>query len=116
MGITRNATGNPLYNNGKMFIAEDTSFIAGDSPAAHNVTGTLTPTSSTKNIMGNRGYIAVDGAGNITVELSKTADGSAYENSFTLKSGEIFDLTGLEIGYIRLTHSGTDSAYRINVW
>lgn len=107
MGILRNAKGKPIYPSSEMFVAEDTSFIAGDSPVTLDINATVGHN-------GNRGYITIDGAGDIAVEISH--DGSTFETSFNLKSTETFDLTGLEVDSIRLTHSGTNSAYRVNCW
>ena len=108
MSIIRNAAGDPLYPSAKNFVAEDTSFVAGDSPVALDVNAALV----TGN--GNRGYIVVDGSGDIAVEISHVD--TNYETSFTLKNGEVFDLTGWDVDTIRLTHSGTDSAYRVHCW
>jgi hypothetical protein len=107
MSIARNDNGQPLYPVGKNFVNEDTSFIAGDSPIALDVNNTLGRN-------GNRGYIIVDGSGNISVEISH--DGTNYTTLFTMKSGESLDLTGWSVDTIRLTHSGTNSAYRVHVW
>lgn len=90
-----------------MFNSEDTSFVAGDSPATLDVNNYLGSN-------GNRGYVVNDGTGDFTVEISH--DGTTFMSDFTLKSGESFDLTGLEVDSIRLTHGGTNSSYRINCW
>ena len=83
---------------------EDTSFVAGDSPAVHDF---YTDTSR----FVQDGYIICDGAGNIQVDI--TRDGITYSDKWTMKSGEIVDLERLDIKKIRVTHTGTDSAYRI---
>ena len=89
----------------KVFVAEDTNFQVADTLVVHNVEGTLGQA-------GTRGWVACDGAGNITVEIGTSG---GYQTSFTLKQGDAFDLDGLTVGRIRLTHTGSDSAYRIVV-
>lgn len=87
-------------------VFEDTSFVAGDSPATHDVNTALGQN-------GQDGYIICDGAGDILVEVS--ADGATYGDQWTQKAGEVVSLKGMSVDTIRITHSGTDSAYRINV-
>lgn len=113
MSIARNDAGNPLYSSSKNYVNEDTSFVAGDSPKVLTPSTTLTAT-GVKTRNGNRGYIKVDGVGDLLVEISH--NGSDYNTQFTLKNGDSFDLTGLEVNKIRFTHSGTDTAYRVQVW
>lgn len=107
MSILRNDKGDALYPCSKMLASEDTSFVAGDSPRSIDVNDDL-------GTNGNRGYIKVDGAGDLLVEISH--GGTNYEDQFTLKNGDAFDLTGLDVDTIRLTHSGTNTSYRVLVW
>lgn len=87
-------------------VYEDTSFVVGDSPAVHNFESDMGRTAVD-------GYIVCDGAGNIQVDISR--NGLTYDEKFTMKIGEICELDGLVISKIRITHTGTDSAYRINL-
>jgi hypothetical protein len=85
---------------------EDTSFIAGDSPATHdfyNDSGKFAVD----------GYIICDGPGDIQVDY--TRDGISYGDKWTMKQDEKVSLLRLDIKKIRVTHTGTDSAYRINL-
>lgn len=108
MGILRNAGGDALYPNGtNNIISEDSSFVVGDSPRTITVNATLGRN-------GNRGYLVIDGAGDILVSLSHSD--SAYTTAFTLKNGDSFDFTGLDLFQVLLTHSGVDSAYRLHIW
>ena len=84
---------------------EDTNFQVGDSPVALSVAADLGHPAT-------RGDVVCDGTGNITVEL---ASGGAYADPFTLKSGEGRGIDGLVVTHIRITHTGTDSAYRVVV-
>lgn len=95
-----------LYDNPKSvyFATDDTSFVSGDSPATLDIKSTLS-----KN--GNNGYVICDGAGDILVTISQ--DGTNYGNSIRLKNGDEMSLKALSINKIKITHSGTDSAYRV---
>ena len=92
----------------KYFAGEDLDFQAGDSQAVLDVEaeigiagidGEILPKSNTAN------------EGNILVELS--ADGTNYGNQFTVFYGSPFSLFGHSVKKIRITHSGTDSGYRV---
>ncbi len=83
---------------------EDASFAVGDSPAAHDF---YTDTGR----YASDGYIICDGPGDIQVDY--TRDGLTYGDKWVMKSGEQVSLLRLDIKKIRVTHSGTDSAYRI---
>ena len=85
---------------------EDSSFEAGDSPVTHDFYGDTGKYASD-------GYIICDGSGDIQVDYSR--DGITYGDKFTMKSGETVDLLRLDIKKIRVTHTGSDSAYRIMV-
>ena len=85
----------------------DSSFIAGDSPATLDVFGDL------ERITYN-GQINCDGAGDLLIGLS--SDGTTYNDNITLKSGEILDLRTFNLKKIKITHSGTDSSYRVVVY
>ena len=104
MSINRNSAGNPIYPVGNLVISEDANFIAGDSPRVIDIAGTL-------GYNANTGYVRVDGSGDLLVEISHT--GAGYLTQFTLKNGDNFSLSGLEVARIRLTHSGTNTSYRL---
>jgi hypothetical protein len=84
---------------------EDSNFVAGDSPITLDVSGELTRPSDT-------GYIACDGAGSIQVEVAVTS-GNLFGDPFTMRQGEAVTFDGSRVQKIRLTHLGTDSAYRV---
>ena len=86
---------------------EDSNFQSGDSPATHD----FYTDSGGKYAVD--GYIICDGAGNIQVDY--TRDGLTYGDKWTMKPGERVSLLRLDIKKIRVTHTGTDSAYRINL-
>jgi hypothetical protein len=87
---------------------EDDNFIAGDSPVVHDIFADLGhyPVS---------GYIICDGAGDILIQFSQ--DGTNYGDQITMKSGEKIDcLAACDVNKIKITHSSSDSAYRIMVY
>ena len=87
---------------------EDTNFQAGESPKVITVYSTAMhpyPVSE--------GYIACDGTGNLEVAISQ--DGTNYGDTFTMKGGEVVTLGGSRVALIKITHTGTDSAYRVLV-
>jgi len=87
---------------------EDTSFEAGDSPKVITVySSTMHPYPVSE------GYIVCDGTGNIEVAISQ--DGTNYGGTFTMKAGEVVTLGGSRVALIKITHTGTDSAYRVLV-
>lgn len=83
---------------------ETSLFAVGDSPVVHNF-------NSDQGYNSLQGWITCDGPGDIVVEF--TRDGTTYGDAWTMFGGENTDLKGLDIHAIRITHSGTDSAYRI---
>jgi hypothetical protein len=83
---------------------EDTSFSSGDSPAVHDFY-------TDAGRFACDGYIICDGPGDIQVDY--TRDGLTYGDKFTMKTGEQVSLLRLDIKKIRVTHAGTNSAYRI---
>jgi len=86
---------------------EDTSFVAGDSPVTLDfLTDVGRPA--------NNGYFIVDGAGDILFEIWN-AEQEDFGDQHTAKDGDMIILNGLHMRQLRLTHSGTDSAYRILV-
>lgn len=85
---------------------EDASFVVGDSPVVLDVNAAL-------GFNARDGYIACDGTGSIQVEISR--DGTNYSDAFTIKIGEVVYLEGADLWKIRITHLGTDSAYRVVV-
>ena len=98
------------YNEpkGRYFASEDLDFQAGDSPAVLDIVGTLgVPTIDGRLVpKSNSGN-----TGDVLVELS--FDGSTYGNQFTVFHLETFSLFGFKIKKIRITHTGTDSGYRV---
>ena len=86
---------------------EDASFVSGDSPV------TLIPNTDL-GVRAGDGYIVCDGPGTIQVEIS-SLDGVAFDPPFQLKEGDRISLKGGMAHTIRLTHLGTDSAYRVLV-
>lgn len=95
-----------LYNQPKTsyYASDDTSFVAGDSPATLDIKTSL-------GRLANNGYINCDGAGDILVSVS--SDGANYGSNIRLKSGDEFSLKALSVSKIKITHSGTDSSYRV---
>ena len=101
-----NDEGQDLYKNRGYVYYSDTSFIVGDSPIVLDIKTDLGRD-------GVNGWIRCDGSGNILVEISN--NGTDYGTQYTLKSGEAENILGDRVSKIRLTHSGTDSAYRIRM-
>lgn len=89
--------------NGRTFAYEKTTFAATEVLDVENDLGRK----------GVDGYIICDGAGDIYIEISD--DGTNYGGRHTIKDEESVILTNLKVSKIRLTHSGTNSAYRIMV-
>lgn len=83
---------------------EDASFEAGDSPATLDFNN-----DASRNAMA--GWIICDGDGDIQVDFSR--NGVNFGEKFTMKLGEMVNLRGLSIDKLRITHTGTDSAYRV---
>ena len=88
------------------FASEDTSFVSGDSPVTLDVFSTLAR-------KGSNGYVRCDGSGDIIVTIS--SDGTNFGNNIRMKSGETLNLRAISIDSIKITHSGTDSSYRVYV-
>lgn len=93
-----------IPDNPKAF--EDTSFVSGDSPAILDINTAL-------NRNGLEGYIINDGVGSFTISFS--TNGSTFGDEHTIKENEIFEFTEKSVDSIRITHTGTDSAYRVSV-
>src|SRR3990167_2829687 len=68
-----------VAGGGRSIAYEDTNFIAGDSPVVLSINTDLG-----KN--GDKGFIANDGPGNFTIEISD--NGTNYGSLHTLKTGE----------------------------
>jgi hypothetical protein len=85
---------------------EDTSFVAGDSPVVLDFNA-----AAGRNALD--GYIINDGPGDFTVEFSR--DGATYGGAWTMKEFETMSLRNYDVDSIRITHGGTDSAYRVNL-
>ncbi len=85
---------------------EDTSFVSGDSPVTLDIQANLG-----RNAI--EGYIINDGDGDFTVAFS--TDGTNFGDEITMKKNEVINFDNIEVDSIRITHSGTDSAYRVSV-
>jgi hypothetical protein len=85
---------------------EDSNFQAGDSPFVADIIADLGRPAED-------GYIACDGGGDIQVNLALRD--TTYGDTFTMKKGEMYSLILLNVWKIKLTHTGVDSAYRINL-
>ncbi len=90
--------------------AEDANFQSGDSPIEIDIFGSLTGGTSYRTA---EGYITCDGPGSIQIEVAETP--SEYGGALTLKSGESLSLSRSRVGIMKITHLGTDSAYRLVV-
>ena len=86
---------------------EDTSFVAGDSPVVLDIFTDLGR--ETYN-----GEINCDGDGDILVALS--SDGTNYGDNVRIKQDEKLVTTTHRVKKVRITHSGSDSAYRARYW
>jgi len=98
--------GKHLIDGHSYYTYEDSNFTSADSPKVCNVLTDL-------GRKARDGYIICDGDGDIIVEISH--DGTNYGRQITLKKNDIFLIKPLSVAKIRITHSGTDSAYRILV-
>lgn len=96
----------PRINN---YAYEDTDFKVADSPATLDVFTDLDRNSQIFN-----GEIDNDGAGDILVATS--FDGTTYSPNHRVKAAETFVVTGMSLNKVRITHDGTDSAYRGRFW
>lgn len=95
---------NPVSDeNPKVF--EDTSFVAGDSPALLDCNAVLSRNATEFSIQN-------DGNGDFTVATSN--DGVSFGGEKTVKNGEVYEKDNLSIDTIRITHV-TNSAYRVTV-
>jgi hypothetical protein len=92
---------------GLNFTYERTSFVAGDSPSTHDFF------TDSGGKYASDGYIICDGDGDIQVDI--TRNGIIYGSKWTMKAGEKVALLRLDIKKIRITHTGADSSYRINL-
>jgi hypothetical protein len=111
--IEGNDKGNALFpTQGVNFVNEDT-LTAGNSPITLAVSNGLAQTGNAARNAG-RGYLANDGTGDILVSVS--VDGTNFWTDFTVKANEKLDLTGAEVNLLRLTHTGTDADFRVNLW
>jgi hypothetical protein len=92
----------------RYFASEDLDFQSGDSPVVLDIAGSI----GIPSIDGRLLCKSTSGTqGNILVEIS--SDGTNYDSQFTVFYFETFPLNGLSIKKIRITHSGTDSGYRV---
>ena len=95
---------------GLWITAEDNSFQSADSPVEIDIFDKL---AAGKSYRTAEGYITCDGPGSVQIEIAETP--SEYGGALTLKSGESLSLTRSRVAVIKITHLGTDSAYRIVV-
>ena len=95
---------------GLWITSEDTNFQVGDSPVEIDIFASLTAGKSYRTA---EGYITCDGPGSVQVEIAETPN--EYGGALTLKSGESLSLSKSRVAIIKLTHLGTDSAYRVVV-
>jgi len=100
---TINYSSEPI--SGRFKTYEDTSFLVGDSPVTLDVNTDLGRN-------GKDGFIINDGAGNFTVAISD--DGTTFGSAHTMKTGEVFSLTNIDVDSIKITWVA-DSAYRVVV-
>jgi hypothetical protein len=110
MGIMKNSAGNAIYSCRSVMSVNEGTLTAGNSPVTCPVSANLGGGTN----RGNAGYIANDGSGSIQVEIAQ--EGTSYMSPFTLKSGENFDVTGMNISNVRLTRLGADANYRVVIW
>ena len=92
----------------RYFASEDLDFQAGDSPVVLDIEGSLGVPLLDGKIVAKSTSGSV---GNILVEFS--FDGTTYGDQFTSFYLETFPLVGFKIKKIRITHTGTDSGYRV---
>jgi len=92
----------------RYFAAENLNFQVGSSPTISDISGSIGIPSIDGHILCKN---TAGSTGNILVEISN--DGLNYGDQFTLFNTETFDLSGLSIKKIRITHSGTDSGFRL---
>jgi len=85
---------------------EDTSFVTGESPVTLDFNTDLGGANSTQ------GFVINDGDGNFTVEFSTNGIFSGTD-AITMKNNEILKWSNISVDSIKITHSGTDSAYRV---
>lgn len=102
--MPQDRTPGPIKGLSKAY--EVTSFTSSISPVVYDVNLNLGRHSID-------GYIVCDGTGDILIEFS--SDGIKFSDQHTLKEDEILLLEYYDIHTIRITHSGTDSSYRILV-
>ncbi len=95
-------TETPITDTPEYF--EDTSFVAGDSPVTLDINTALARNATAVLIIN-------DGLGDFTYALS--ADGTIFGDEIKAKNREQHRYEDVSIDSIRITHSGTDSAYRV---
>ena len=102
-----NKFGREVKRSGSYYYYSSTNFTAEDSPLELNIVNDL-------GCEAGDGYIIVDGEGDLIVELMSLSDND-YGPKITIKKNEIHHLYPQMIKSIKLTHSGTNTAYRIFV-
>ncbi|MEE9149973.1 MAG: hypothetical protein V3U27_21555 [Candidatus Tectomicrobia bacterium] len=95
---------------GLWITAEDNNFASGDSPVEIDIFDKLTAGKSYRTA---EGYITCDGPGSIQIEIAETPN--EYGGAATVKAGESLGLSKSRVAIIKITHLGTDSAYRVVV-
>jgi hypothetical protein len=83
---------------------EDTSFGVGDSPAILDLNTALGRNA-------NNVIVLNDGPGDFTYSISN--DGTNWGDEITLKRREVAEYQDISIDSFRITHTGVDSAYRV---
>jgi len=83
---------------------EDTDFVSGDSPVTLDFNTDLGFNST-------NGYIVNDGVGDFTFAYS--IDGSAFSEEIRLTDTDSWLWDAEDFDRIRITHTGTDSSYRV---
>ena len=91
--------------SGRFKTYADVAFIVGDSPVTLDVNTDLGRNAKD-------GFIINDGAGNFTVAISD--NGTTFGSDHTMKTGEVFNLAGIDIDSIKITWVA-DSSYRVLV-
>jgi len=91
--------------SGRFKTYEDVAFVVAESPVTLDVNADLGRNATD-------GFIINDGAGNFTVAISD--DGATFGSAHTMKTGEVFSLTNIDVDSIKITWVA-DSAYRVVV-
>lgn len=96
-----------MADNLDYYSTYDTSFVVGDSPIILDIATSL-------NRISNQGEIICDGSGDILIALSY--NGTDFDDNFLVKDGEFVEYENQQVRKIKITHSGSDSSYRVRAW